>query len=155
MSCYSPNAVLWFKVWSNLQIFQIFQPFKYRNGNGTVHNCESEVISISPLHNEFVPWFDHRIPLEFGANLVNIRPYGYPLKQRDIIEKLVPLKQNQGIIRTVATPVVLLGKKDGSWRLFVDYKDLTRRQWRINSRFSWWMSWLTSYRVLMYLASWI
>lgn len=32
---------------------------------------------------------DHKIPLEFGANPVNVRPYRYPLKQRDIIERLV------------------------------------------------------------------
>ncbi|XP_048492259.1 uncharacterized protein LOC125493205 [Beta vulgaris subsp. vulgaris] len=33
--------------------------------------------------------FDHRIPLKHGAEPVNIRPYRYPLKQRDVIEQLV------------------------------------------------------------------
>lgn len=33
--------------------------------------------------------FDHRIPLEVGANPVSIRPYRYPLKQRDIIENII------------------------------------------------------------------
>lgn len=41
----------------------------------------------------------------------------YPLKQRDITEKLVEEMLNQGIIRDsnslVASPIVLVGKKDG------------------------------------------
>ncbi|KAL2905959.1 Transposon Ty3-I Gag-Pol polyprotein [Bienertia sinuspersici] len=75
--------------------------------------------------------YDHRIPLEFGTNPVNIRPYRYPLKQRDIIEKLVTEMLAQGIIRDsnspFASPVVLVGKKDGSWRLCVDYRELNRK----------------------------
>jgi len=33
--------------------------------------------------------FDHRIPLHPGTRPINIRPYRYPLKQKDIIERLV------------------------------------------------------------------
>lgn len=75
--------------------------------------------------------FDHKIPLEFGANPVNIRPYRYPLKQRDIIEGLVNEMLKQGIIQDscspFASPVVLVGKKDGSWRLCVDYRELNKK----------------------------
>lgn len=80
--------------------------------------------------------FDHRIPLESGANPVSIRPYRYALKQKDIIEKLVQQMLNQGIIRDscspFASPVVLVGKKDGSWRLCVDYRDLNKKRSRIS-----------------------
>lgn len=59
---------------------------------------------------------------------MNIRPYRYPIKQRDIIEQLIQEMLDRGIIQTssspFASPVVLVGKKDGSWRLCVDYRAL-------------------------------
>ncbi|XP_074296892.1 uncharacterized protein LOC141627552 [Silene latifolia] len=74
---------------------------------------------------------DHRIPLKNGANPVSIRPYRYALKQRDIIEKLIQDMLNSGIIQNscspFASPVVLVGKKDGSWRLCVDYRELNKK----------------------------
>ena len=58
---------------------------------------------------------DHKIPLEYGTNPINVRPYRYPLKQRDIIEKIVQEMLNQGIIQesgsSFASPVVLVGEK--------------------------------------------
>ena len=75
--------------------------------------------------------FDHRIPLEVGSNPVSIRPYRYPLKQRDIIENIIEEMLQKGIIQQsaspFASPVVLVGKKDGSWRLCVDYRELNKR----------------------------
>ena len=62
--------------------------------------------------------FDHRIPLKGDAKPINIRPYRYPLKQKDIIEKLVQEMLDSGIIQPscspFASPVVLVSKKDGS-----------------------------------------
>jgi len=75
--------------------------------------------------------FDHRIPLKGDAKPVNIRPYRYPLKQKDIIEKLVQEMLDNGIIQPscspFASPVVLVSKKDGSWRLCVDYRELNKQ----------------------------
>ena len=75
--------------------------------------------------------FDHRIPLEPGSGAINIRPYRYPLKQKDIIEQLIEEMLKRGIIQTTtspfASPVVLVGKKDGTWRLCVDYRELNRK----------------------------
>ncbi|XP_074327832.1 uncharacterized protein LOC141665749 [Apium graveolens] len=75
--------------------------------------------------------FDHRILLQEWANPVNIRPYRYPLKQRDVIEQLIEEMLERGIIRNsaspFASPVVLVGKKDGTWRLCVDYRDLNMK----------------------------
>lgn len=48
--------------------------------------------------------FDHRIPLQPGANPVNIIPYRYPLKQKDIIEKLVQEMLDCGIIQPSYSP---------------------------------------------------
>lgn len=74
---------------------------------------------------------DHRIPLEPNSRHVNIRPYRYPLKQRDVIEQLVQEMLDRGIIQDssspFASPVVLVGKKDGAWRLCIDYRELNRK----------------------------
>ncbi|XP_056690204.1 uncharacterized protein [Spinacia oleracea] len=75
--------------------------------------------------------FDHTIPLEPNARPVNIRPYRYPLKKRDVIEQLVQDMLERGVIQNsaspFASPVVLVGKKDGTWRLCVDYRELNNR----------------------------
>ncbi|XP_015161375.1 uncharacterized protein [Solanum tuberosum] len=74
--------------------------------------------------------FDHRIPLEADSNPINMRPYRYSSTQKDVIEKLVQDMLEQGIIQPsfspYASPVVLVGKKDGSWRLCVDYRGLNK-----------------------------
>ncbi|KAH0730002.1 hypothetical protein KY289_001190 [Solanum tuberosum] len=72
--------------------------------------------------------FDHHIPLVESANPVNKRPYRYPGVKKDIIEKLVHEMIDHGVIQhgtsPYVSPVVLVGKKDGSWRLCVDYREL-------------------------------
>ena len=82
--------------------------------------------------------FDHRIPLLSDTSPVNIRSYRYPIKQRDIIEQLIQEMLDRGIIRCscspFASPVVLVGKKDGTWRLCVDYRALNKRT--IKDKFS-------------------
>ncbi|XP_060170593.1 uncharacterized protein LOC132601530 [Lycium barbarum] len=74
--------------------------------------------------------FDHRIPLIESANPVSKRPYRYPGIKKDIIEKLVQEMLDQSIIQhstsPYASPVVLVGKKDGCWRLCVDYRELNQ-----------------------------
>ncbi|KAF3629835.1 hypothetical protein FXO37_28741 [Capsicum annuum] len=74
--------------------------------------------------------FDHRIPLLDSANPVSKRPYRYPGIKKDIIEKLVQEMLDQGVIQhstsPYASPVVLVGKKDCSWRLCVDYRELNQ-----------------------------
>ncbi|XP_019266920.1 PREDICTED: uncharacterized protein LOC109244312 [Nicotiana attenuata] len=74
--------------------------------------------------------FDHKIPLQAGCNPVNLRPYRYSSSQKDIIERLVQDMLDQGIVQPssspYASPVVLVGKKDGSWRLCVDYRGLNK-----------------------------
>ena len=74
--------------------------------------------------------FNHRIPLVQGANPFCIRPYRLPLKQKDIIENLVHEMLDKGVIQhsssPFASPVVLVGKKDGTWRLCVDYRELNK-----------------------------
>ena len=54
----------------------------------------------------------------------------YAKQQKNAIDKLVQEYLATGIIQNssspFARPIVLVGKKDGSWRLCVDYKDLNK-----------------------------
>jgi len=71
---------------------------------------------------------DHKIKLLEGANPVNQRPYRYVVHQKDEIDKIVQDMIKSGTIQVssspFASPVVLVKKKDGTWRLCVDYTEL-------------------------------
>ena len=74
--------------------------------------------------------YDHQIDLKDEAGPINCRPYRYAAVQKDAIEKLIGEMLHAGVIRQsrspYASPVVLVKKKDGSWRLCVDYRALNQ-----------------------------
>lgn len=76
------------------------------------------------------PGFDHKIPLKDGTNPFSIQPYRYSILQKDIIDKLVEDMLKQGLIQHSNSPfassVVLVRKKNGNWRLCVDYRKLNQ-----------------------------
>ncbi|KAG8480509.1 hypothetical protein CXB51_024639 [Gossypium anomalum] len=80
---------------------------------------------------------DHRIPLTDETKVVKVRPYRYPAVQKTEIEKLVQEMLQTGIIRDsnspFASPVMMVKKNDGSWRLCIDYRQLN--QLTITDRF--------------------
>ncbi|KAL4348724.1 hypothetical protein GQ457_17G014770 [Hibiscus cannabinus] len=71
---------------------------------------------------------DHAIILKTGAQPVNLRPYRFPYYQKAEIEKQVSDMLASSIIQTskspFAAPCLLVKKKDGSWRMCVDYRQL-------------------------------
>jgi hypothetical protein len=73
---------------------------------------------------------DHHIPLLVRSGPVNVRPYRYPLYQKNEIERLILGLLQNGVNRTSSSPysslVLLVKKHDGSWRLCVDYRALNR-----------------------------
>jgi hypothetical protein len=72
----------------------------------------------------------HDIHLIPGSVPPNINPYRYPYAQKSEIELMVEEMLEDDIIRPsqsfYSTPVVMVFKKDGSWRMCLDYRELNK-----------------------------
>ena len=71
---------------------------------------------------------DHHIHLQPQSHPVNTKPYRYPQCQKDIMTKMIQEMLDEGIIQPstspFSSPVLLVRKKDGTWRFCVDYRAL-------------------------------
>lgn len=71
---------------------------------------------------------DHAIPLVPGASPVCIRPYRYPPAIKDEIEQQVQAMLDTGVIQpsdnSFSSPVLLVKKKDSTFRFCVDFRHL-------------------------------
>ncbi|TQD70724.1 hypothetical protein C1H46_043741 [Malus baccata] len=71
---------------------------------------------------------DHRIPLLEGCKPPSARPYKYGPFQKTEIEKCVKELLESGFIRPshspFSSPVLLVKKKEGTWRMCMDYRAL-------------------------------
>lgn len=71
---------------------------------------------------------NHKIFLKEEVNPICLKPYRYGPLEKDIIEKIVPELEESEVIHFSNSPysshVVLVKKKDGTWRLCVDYRVL-------------------------------
>ena len=73
---------------------------------------------------------DHQIPLKESTDPVNLRPYRHSSLQKDVVEKMIQEMLDSRTIQhsrsPFASPIVLVKKKDGSWRLCIDYRALNK-----------------------------
>jgi hypothetical protein len=73
---------------------------------------------------------DHSIPLVLGSLPPNIRPYRHPFAQKNEIEKMVQELLTAGVIRPstspYSSPVIMVLKKEGSWRMCLDFRALNK-----------------------------
>lgn len=72
----------------------------------------------------------HRINPVPSQGAVSVRPYKYPHHQKEEIEKQVTELLQAGVIRpsmsAFSSPVILVKKKDHTWRMCVDYRALNK-----------------------------
>jgi hypothetical protein len=73
---------------------------------------------------------DHAIHLIIGSVPPNIRPYRYPYAQKSEIECMVEEMLEVGIIipnqSSYSAPMVMVLKKEGSWHMCPDYRELNK-----------------------------
>lgn len=108
------------------------------------HSDAKSTVALPAPMQELLEWFssvfepptglpprracDHHIPLMEGAHPVNVRPYRYSPELKTEIEKQIAEMLQPGIIEPstspFASPIIIVKKKDGQWRLCVDYRHL-------------------------------
>jgi hypothetical protein len=89
------------------------------------HNLFSEPTTLPPQRN-----CDHFITLLPNSKPVNLRPYRFSQFQKLEIEKILEELIQKGFVQpstsSFASPVLLVKKKDSSWRLCIDYRQLNQ-----------------------------
>jgi hypothetical protein len=89
---------------------------------------EFEIIFEEPSELPPSRAYDHAITLLPNATPINCRPYRYSPDQKNEIERPIEAMLKAGTIipslSPFASPVLLVKKKDDSWRFCVDYRRL-------------------------------
>jgi len=106
------------------------QPCALHHTGLTALQASYQEIFEEPKHLPPPRSHDHQIPLNEGTDPVNLRPYRHSSLQKDVVEKMIQEMLDSGTIQhnrsPFASPIVLVKKKDGSWRLDIDYRALNK-----------------------------
>ncbi|XP_057452951.1 uncharacterized protein LOC130744819 [Lotus japonicus] len=119
----------------------LFGPARQERTEGN-HLTDTQQGSLSSLMEKYDKVFETKaglppsrgrencINIKEGQGPVNVRPYRYPHLHKNEIEKQVREMLQAGIIRqrtsAFSSPVILVKKKDSTWRMCVDYRALNR-----------------------------
>uniref|UniRef100_A0A151UIJ3 Retrovirus-related Pol polyprotein from transposon 17.6 n=1 Tax=Cajanus cajan TaxID=3821 RepID=A0A151UIJ3_CAJCA len=120
-----------------LSFTHIAPPTQSTTINQTNHRIQSE---LTQLLHEYARVFqtptglppsrphDHHIRLQPHSSPINVKPYRYLHHQKEAMTQMIKEMLTEGIIRPSTSlfsyPVLLVKKKDGSWRFCVDYRAL-------------------------------
>jgi hypothetical protein len=116
-------------VWS-LVLVEKVQEEQHETVDADIQGLLKEFVDIFTVPTQLPParQFDHHIPLVPGVVLVNFKPYRYSAFHKDEIECQVTALLQAGLIipssSPFGSPVLLVKKKDGTWRFCVDYRRL-------------------------------
>ncbi|GJT22827.1 reverse transcriptase [Tanacetum coccineum] len=117
LSVYSVNTISY----SNLEGMHVTVDGKIQSVLDSYEDVFGIPVELPPKRSH-----DHRIPLVEGALLVNIIPYRHLPTQKDAIETMVKELLEAGVIikshSPFASPIVMVKKKEDSWRMCVDYR---------------------------------
>lgn len=108
------------------------QPGASRGGEALEHLLNNRHPSVFQKRKGLPPHrsHDHAIILQPDSKPVSVRPYRYAYHHKDEIEKQMGELLSEGVIRNSISPfsslVILVKKKDGAWRLCVDYRALNK-----------------------------
>lgn len=97
-----------------------------------IHTLLQEYVTAFEIPKGLPPerFCNHKIPLIDPNQAINSMPYHYPFHRKNEKERQVKEMMESGIIRctssSFASPVVLVRKSDGSWRLRIDYRALNK-----------------------------
>ena len=73
---------------------------------------------------------DHKIPFKDRVSTINVRPYRHSTVQKDVIELMTKELLDVGLVQPsnnpYSSPIVLVKKKDGSWRMCINYRELNK-----------------------------
>ena len=89
------------------------------------HGVFATSVGLPPMRGH-----EHQINLKEGTQPICQRPYRYPYYQKTEIEKLVKELLEVGFIQNnqspFSSPILLVRKSDGSWRMCIDYRVLNQ-----------------------------
>ncbi|XP_058784315.1 uncharacterized protein LOC131659094 [Vicia villosa] len=100
------------------------------NLNPEIQSLLTKYQSIFQPHEGLPPTrpHDHHIPLIPNTTPINVKPYRYPHSQKTAMTSIIQDMLKEEIIKPshspFSSPVLLVKKKDGTWRFCVDYRAL-------------------------------